>query len=538
MSIAAEISRALGAMKDLMSEHDSCWGRDRTGKVFEEGYLPDAKQGVDYIAGIAGRLGKVGSRIEEATAAFTDRDRIGASELISSGPSGLDLPRYESGATAPIPPVSHIPAGPGPGRSIDPLPRTGIDPLPSAGIDSLPRTELTGSHTAYGGPEDSVNSGDSQDGVTAPETSTPRPARTDDLQNRPGPDTAAPAQPIQLPHVTPAATPPGNHEHTGRTPNRANAPFPGIAPSPASASASGNTRNTPWSGPTPRTPWSNPMSTRRAPKDETLPRVSAPRRADNRPPGIGRPAAARPRRSDSRRIRAPQAAPRYSDTAAMEAARAMAARHGLTIAGFETAGVNEHTVREIAAALDDLLMKYPIELDGIAITDTTARALSGTVPVPTTDGSMMSAKWIILERAELTDSTRPTATCDTAGEVPGTVGTKEYSTVVREFGRVLDAVGGFRARRGAQKALIGEYLRISGHRPGDRLAGVVAGYKRWRGRLPAHGPVIGVFEPATALAEAFTEVELHGSKAGGPARVLHEVLVRTAQNAMVTRSLR
>lgn len=182
----------------------------------------------------------------------------------------------------------------------------------------------------------------------------------------------------------------------------------------------------------------------------------------------------------------------------------MVVRHGLTLVGFESPGPSEATLHELLSVVEALLAKYPIDLRGIAITDNPSGAVRG----DRGDGSADSGVWMILQSAD----------------------SERHSSVVRAFGQALDIAGELRARGMAQHSLIGEYLRISGHRSGDRLSGVVSGYRRWRGQLPGCGSVTCRFDPATALAEAFVEVELQAAEASAPAKILHEVLVRTAQN--------
>ncbi|MFQ6228630.1 hypothetical protein [Nocardia sp. NPDC002869] len=192
---------------------------------------------------------------------------------------------------------------------------------------------------------------------------------------------------------------------------------------------------------------------------------------------------------------------------AVRLAKDMARRHGLRIRGFETAGLETEVVHQIAAALNDLLGKYTVELYGIEVTeqrdDTIRRerkkaAESGSAEPPPV--------WITLERAEL-------AGPGAVGSGParrrfrrsGATGRPAYTAVVRAFAAALDEAGDYRARQEAWRIL---------------LAGSLSG-----------GPDIGagLLDPGRALVEGFVEAELHGKRAGEPARELHRALLKMAQ---------
>jgi hypothetical protein len=185
----------------------------------------------------------------------------------------------------------------------------------------------------------------------------------------------------------------------------------------------------------------------------------------------------------------------------------MAARHGLEIIGFDAAGIDPHTVREIAAAVDDMLARYPISLHGIEITDP-----SGSVPprtVRSTSPSMPGAAtvWLVLDGPAPATSDHPPGTASTRKWLRKRRSTDRpvYTAVVREYGAALDAAGSFRARQEAQRLLITESLRGS--------------------KDLAFSPL----NPALALVNAFTAVALHGEQAGKPATTLHDILVKMSR---------
>ncbi|WP_406230923.1 hypothetical protein [Nocardia sp. NBC_01009] len=195
----------------------------------------------------------------------------------------------------------------------------------------------------------------------------------------------------------------------------------------------------------------------------------------------------------------------------MRIAHEMAAKHDLEIIGFDTAGISEPTIREIAVAVDDMLAKYPIPLRGIEITETRDGRPSRLVREQVSEGEQQGppANWIVLDRAAVANPIRA------AGAVASATRTRAgrhdyderpvYVTIVREFGRALDTAGNFRAHQEAQRTLITESLRGGG----------------------SFGH--GLLDPGTALVEGFTEVVLRGDRAGGVATALHGALVQMAK---------
>jgi hypothetical protein len=192
---------------------------------------------------------------------------------------------------------------------------------------------------------------------------------------------------------------------------------------------------------------------------------------------------------------------------AIRLAKDMARRHGLRIRGFETAGLETEVVHQIAAALNDLLGKYTVALYGIEVTeqrdDTIRRerkkaAESGSAEPPPV--------WITVERAELASpGAGGTAPTRRRFRRAGATDRPAYTAVVRAFAAALDEAGDYRARQEAWRIL---------------MAGSLSG-----------GPDIGagLLDPGRALVEGFVEVELHGKRAGEPAKELHRALLKMAQ---------
>lgn len=184
----------------------------------------------------------------------------------------------------------------------------------------------------------------------------------------------------------------------------------------------------------------------------------------------------------------------------------MANRHGLETIGFDEARIDTDVVREIAAAVDDMLTKYPIALCGIEITHPdgggsppAARGLSSS-----TARTEPEAIWLVLDRAAFVPLDRPDGNplplrwLRRGRDADRVV----YTAVVREYGRALEVAGNFRARQEAQRLLIAESLHAG------------------------RGLTFSPLDPGRALLDAFTEVELRGDRAGKLAKALHGILVK------------
>ncbi|MEV6335268.1 hypothetical protein AB0M12_11195 [Nocardia vinacea] len=185
----------------------------------------------------------------------------------------------------------------------------------------------------------------------------------------------------------------------------------------------------------------------------------------------------------------------------------LAAQHGLDIVGFDGPNVDKYVVREVTAAVDDMLTRYPIALRGIRITDPddSAPAIGG--PSPALPQSDASAIWMVLDGGALATlvpeagGTRPRKWLRRRRNADRPV----YAAVVREFGCALDVAGDFRARHEAQRRLITESLRGTADLTFNPL------------------------DPSLALLDAFTDVALHGDRAGKLAKELHDMLVKMAR---------
>ncbi|WP_433206536.1 hypothetical protein ACQP1G_20225 [Nocardia sp. CA-107356] len=182
--------------------------------------------------------------------------------------------------------------------------------------------------------------------------------------------------------------------------------------------------------------------------------------------------------------------------------------------------------------MNDVLTRYPaIGLHGVAIAELGGGEMSRMIRDTHADESPVT--WIVLSLVAACNpdvlAGRVQAAIRSADLVHGSDVRPVYSTIVRELGRAFDAAGAFRARTLAQKALIAAYLCIQGaDRHEYRLGRVVGGYRRWRAQLPGCEGDNGRFDPGSAVAEAFTDVVLHGNDASEQAKILHRVLIDAA----------
>ncbi|MEU7768606.1 hypothetical protein AB0B25_26355 [Nocardia sp. NPDC049190] len=211
----------------------------------------------------------------------------------------------------------------------------------------------------------------------------------------------------------------------------------------------------------------------------------------------------------------------------------MIERYGIEVSGFDDPDIDDDVVVEFATALDDVLPRYPaIDLRGVAICELRADEVSTATWnwTPAPDGPHPYTARIALASAVARDplglARRVRLAVESREFVSGSEERPVYSTIVRELARALDVAGCFRARRRAQSALLAHFLPSIGNRDGVRTA--LDSYREWRSALSGYAFYGRRLHPGRCLAEAFTEVHLHGTSASAPAQVLHHLLVETA----------
>ncbi|MFB8281105.1 hypothetical protein [Nocardia colli] len=471
--MSADAARMLTELRSAIGQRGLCWGTDQPGKVFAQGYEPNCAGAIRELDELASALGRMSKIIADTADSFDQQDSA-VTELIR----GIEPAPGATLATYPPQPL----AAPG-----SPSPRIAASPVPASPIAA---------------------SGDA--GVAAPQPDSARsPA------DSPQTDTESPVGPGPVPGQHPGTTPKAPDYRAGIGHSSGSAPVssPGTpasattapgpaaepAPSPTSSRAHSTHGNrsldplrragTPWSRPASDSPSPTTHSTTEAP---SAPRVPAPAHKDRK-------------------------ATRIVGVTASRAGRAAAQEPQVRLIG----GDSEVAIDEIASVIASLLRQYPIPLRGIEIaglgggTHRSALALHRDTWWDNTSGL-----WLILDRAMTIDSFAPRSAPREVAEDPSPM----LVAAARGFGYALDLVGAFRARRHVQRVLLSEYLRTADRRP-ESLGQAVTGYRRWRRRLSDHWFVGGVFDPGEALADGFAEVELHGNRAGAPARLLHRLLV-------------
>ncbi|WP_174185966.1 hypothetical protein [Nocardia barduliensis] len=539
--IADAAQQELARLKDRLASEGKCWGEDEPGRVFGDSYEPAAEKGITGFENLVHNLRGMSGSVADAGDALRDQDQNIGSQLRDQDPFGsdpvvgpsFDQPRWQS--PKPLRPVSpsnvagpdSAPSATAPDRTVDPgaaqpSDQPGYQPGSSPVVPNQP-------YPGGYGPNDSPH---------LPEQQPSRgPDPTPSVPDRPAP-TARDAAPAARTPTSPASAPPPAATPPAANPPAASASPKGGAPDPAARRppASRFSRppaDSPWMRNAPGTPWS-----RSAPGGS--PNQVFPPRRRGPEPGAGTPG--KPGKDPKQRKPKPVAtgAKRSrvrTDPDAMAAVDALAARRNLRMAGFANSGVAKHTIDDIAAAVDDILRKYPfIRLAGIDITDLRDGGVSRVVWARKIDSEddPVTGGWILLDRVTTANPVllaEKIAAATRSGErVAGAQERPMYSTIVRDLGRILEAESGPRVRQSAHRSLIMEYRRISGPWDrGDTLAGVVRGYREWRGQLIRACFPGDRFDPVAAVVEAFTEVELHGEGACGPAKVLHRLVVEHAR---------
>ncbi|WP_406269868.1 hypothetical protein OH799_27495 [Nocardia sp. NBC_00881] len=513
--LAEETARMAAELNADLAREGECWGDDEPGKTFAQTYVPGAEQGMEGFENLAANLRAIGSDIRGANDAFENQDRDGGldvnrahstgGDLASMDPSGSAYPR-STGSPSPIEDPAQQPIGSPPTAGEPTADNTGRQ---NAGPTADPGTDTSQQRAAQRQPD-----------LPADPASPGYDSNTRLNEGQSQPTTSAPT-------VSAPTTPVGR----GRTAPPTNTGTQ-IARTTSAAPSDDAPRLQNSSG----TPWSKAPSTARPAERGMPPRVSPPR-PTGRPQGPVTPAKEKGRTISRRPEPAAAWPPQTTDDEAIRIAQEMAARQGLEIVGFETAGMTAHTVQEIADAVDTVLTKHTIVLRGIEIAagDGSLSRVENRAPAHSSGSSEATPSqspepWIVLDRAGAADpgllSRRTRATARSTDNALWA--RPMYATMLLEFGHVLDLLGGVRARREVQRALITEYLRVSGA-AGDPLGRVVGGYKRWRSQLSRACFDCGVLSPGRALAEGFATVELHGDKASGPAKALHRLLVTTAR---------
>ncbi|MET8874540.1 hypothetical protein [Nocardia sp. NPDC004604] len=538
--IGAAAQRVLDQLKAALEREGEPWGKDTPGQAFAETYVPDRDKGIASLAKTVASLREEGKIVSDLVDSFDRQDRESANLIGSTGDRSQ------------------------PNRQ---------------------NTDLTGPPNQYGqGWQTPVATNTTPDATRSPTESQPAPGDRSTPTSTTTPNTSGSAQPTT--GSTTAPTPDGGRNGSGmRWPN---SPFGSDVGSPNASDTSGSRPDSATAtgdsappsavrpavdAPTadrkqPNTPWSRSASGTGSTPDTSAPTAAAPAQPsapNNAAPRVSAPSSTPPRMSapslpeqhQQQHARpAPKAAgkafgadsksgarhPWAADGEALGEnallARKLADRHDLELVGFDDPTVDAYTIREIAAALDDVLTQYPyVDLRQIAIAESAESATrlewdwvaGATGPEPFTRRIVLDT---VVARNPSVFAEYIRAATHSGKIARGSDRRPVYSTMVRELGHALDVAGSFRARQAAQDALIAEFTRTRGTASRDHAATASSSeYEQWRAQLSGYGFHNGRFDPGMAVADAFTEVQINGSEAAAPAKVLHRLLVDAARKS-------
>ncbi|WP_280276752.1 WXG100 family type VII secretion target [Nocardia wallacei] len=523
-SIGSDLAAVVRKLRAALSEEGEPWGNDDAGRAFAEAYVPEYKRTMDELNLLVEAVRQAGTDLRHLAENFDNQDRaIGRRIRAAGDPTRSDSPSLSAsdhgalahrfGPSATVPVVAHQPAG------------TFVPPTATAPV---PPTEQASTRTT------SADRSPGSASTPARESSTPQDGYPSD-QRPLGTDENLPGRGIEQPSL------PGPSAASAA---RADVVLPrapqGVLSSPWTKADVAERRSEPAdvakraTTTAASTPWST--ATDRAAR-VSVPDADAP----GSPPRIpGRPVA----RTDQKTERPTRTPGGSGGSVANRLARDLAERHGVRAFGFDTPDVALEVLIEIIAAVDDVLPRYPqIPLRAIGIEELGGDEVavlvwdSVTPPRSSPDSPEQSrpTPYIAFAIRAATDPKQLEHTITAAEHAgliaPGCAQRPVYSSIVRELGRTLDAVGHFRARAAAHRALLTAYLPGTSHADKSSLQRTVSGFRAWRSHLSDRSFDRGRFRPAAALAEAFTDVQLNDARATPPAQVLHQLLVTTANSA-------
>ncbi|MEU7768499.1 hypothetical protein AB0B25_25775 [Nocardia sp. NPDC049190] len=496
--IAADVAATVRDLRNALSAEGAPWGSDDAGRAFAESYLPEHQQTMADLDALVAILRQSGSDLRQLANNFEDGDLLGE-RLISNADK-----QTQDGAE----PIVTV----GNGTAAHPI-QDNVATERTAPQPSATATAPDGAPPVREVPTSPIRPTVSHPTDNAAPTSAPSPQQPDQTaENRPNPD-----QPnFDQPHADSAGPP-----ATGMQPvPQAGVGATGTAASSRTAAPAFGTpaaASTPWSNARAAaapTPWSRPTM--------RPPRVSAPDAGrQEMPPRVpGGPSLARATGKDKEPERK-TAQSNSGESLAARLARELGERHGVQAFGFDTPDVPELVLTEMAAAVDDVLPRYPqVNLHAIGIDE-----LGDGEPTRLEwDSALRSARIVLAVRA----ATNRDQLEHTDSAPPGSAQRPIFSAIVRELGAALDAAGGFRAHGTAQRELITAYLPLHDREDRGAVNRTVSGYRAWRSQLSGRSFSYGLLDPANALADAFTDVVLNATRATPPAQVLHGLLVRTA----------
>ena len=519
-ALADTAHRDLSQLRATLDRAGACWGDDEPGRTIGDTYLPEATKAMTGLRAVADNIRALGGGISGFGGIMQQQDLEAGRYLQYAGRSDVPLanagaPQYGpplyAGAPPSVIPVAGTTSAQASGGAEPGMVGAQADPTASRSEGNSAthhRPQADGRSTTTPGP---ISSTAGNPAISVP----------DSQRGENNPSQQSTNNPPDVPRVTPSGVVAGQGTAAARVPTD---PGPqGSSQVQLEKAGSFTAPAQPQAGKA-DTPWSRPTGT--AGTDTGAPR-SMPRGQfpAGVTPNIGAPSMALPpRRAKPRRYQ--PVSDHGAESPSATHLRELADRHGLRLIGFEDSALDGTTLVELAAAVDNMLGKYPfLELGGLEITDISDTV--SRVALYRADGS--GPAWITLDRACMVD--REQLEHRVAGmRRPGRRITEiferpMYSTIVADFGRIMAHAAGPGVIRKARRGLIAAAHCGAEHR--RTLAEVVAHYRSWLNPLwdsNSDGP----FDPGLALIAAFSEVELCDREASMPARVLHRLLVDSA----------
>ncbi|WP_040694195.1 WXG100 family type VII secretion target [Nocardia vinacea] len=509
--IGADVLKAVKQLRDTLAHEGEPWGDDDAGRAFADSYLPERQRTMSDLDSLVQVLQQSGSDLRQLAANFESLDLDNA-KLINNlanqtsnevvpqlSTNGTLVPQLRTGATTMPPPTRP----------------SAIDAETANGAPHANEVATTPTPTPTGTavPTGASSSGSQQPGRSARDERGVNPTDANVPGSGARPSAGGPSRS-------------GDQAVSGIDAARQAEAARERARAEARAAAAAAVANKSSTAAPSTTPWSKGGS-------GGPPKVSAPGSESSAPRMPGRPVAKPPvseRKSDKSK------AGDSPESLAARLARELAERHGVRAFGFESPGVGDDVLTQLVAAVDDVLPEYPkIDLRAIGIDELPDGELTrlewDSDPGP--DGPVLFTARIVLGLWAATDPeylAQTIAGAERGGMLArGCAQRPVYSSIVRELGGALDVAGGFRARVAAHRALVTAYLPLLASEERGSLSRTVSGFRAWRSRLSGRSFHRGRFEPAAALAEAFTEVVMT-KQAVPPAQVLHQVLVVAAES--------
>lgn len=233
------------------------------------------------------------------------------------------------------------------------------------------------------------------------------------------------------------------------------------------------------------------------------------------------------------------ASPYDSARSATEVGEILRQRHGFEVTGFDGRGVDLTVAQEYARAIEDMVAEYPNArlaavrigkvADDVADKPGRRRTLAYVRAAPdvvTNGGSVEMVLNIDYARSYARFLTAQQASERQGWHTPNSHLRPTYSTIIHEWGHVLDNQARQNPRTNAVMALYNHYFNTYPPAPTSTFEQREQALTAWLHQLSGYSfKENGQLNPPEALAEAFTDVKNNGDQASEPAKVLYKLLM-------------